>query len=211
MDQIGGRLPGKGPRATVPAGMASPDVDRPPHLLDSRSLWGAVWVLVVALFFAAGLPILADVARQSGLDAGQPYRIGDATILPVEGWSLSENSNEFFTVLEKSGASMTLIAPVESEMDAAMAIGNTVTALENDATTSWVIEDPATFTTDAGDPGQSVIARSPTDVSSSWVVDFDGGVQMSMIGQSPDNVWTEVGPEMEAMARSVVLEPEDAG
>lgn len=197
--------------ATMPAAMAAPDVERPLHLLDSRSLWGGVWVLVIALFFAAGLPILADVVRQAGLDPDEPFRIGDATILPAEGWSLSENSNELFTILEKSGASLTVIAPAESETDAAAAIANTITALENDAATTWAIEDPTAVVTDTGATGQALVARSPTDVAATWVVDLDDALQMTFVGQSPDNVWNEVGPEMEAMVRSVVLDPEDAG
>lgn len=184
------------------------DTDRPPHLLDSRSLWGGVWVLVIALFFAAGLPILAEVARQAGLDPGEPYRVGDATILPVEGWSLSENSTDFFTVLERSGASMTLIAPAESDSTPRQAIDDTIIALENDTTATWAIEEPVAFTTDAGAPGVSVVARSTNAVSASWVVDVGDGFQMTIVGQSPDNVWADVGPDMEAMVASVVLDPE---
>lgn len=191
--------------------MAAPDVDRPLHLLDSRSLWGGVWVLAIALFFAAGLPIIADVVRQAGLDPDEPFRIGDATILPVEGWALSENSNELFTVLEKGGATMTFVAPVESDSTPAESIDVAVAGFENDTTTAWAIGDPTAFTTDSGGTGVSVIARSPTDVSASWVVEIADGITMTIIGQAPDNVWNSTADEMEAIVRSVVHDPEGDG
>lgn len=181
---------------------------RPLHILDGRSLWGGIWVLVVSLFFAAGLPLVDDlIPGGDELEAGRPYAFLNGTIVPVEGWSLSDVGGGLFVQLVDGAAQLTIVPPSDADQTASDLVAAQVTAFQNDATTTWIVGDVTAFTTDAGDTGYYVVGHSPTDVLQAWSVDLDDGSVVSFVGQAPDTVWNDVAADMESMVSSFVYTP----
>lgn len=192
--------------ATVPASVVTES--RPVHILDSRSLWGAISVLAIAVFFAAGLPLIDDaIPGGNELEPGQPYAFLNGTIVPVEGWSLSDAGGGLFVQLVDGAATLTIVPAVEGEQSASELVDLQVTAFQNDTTTTWVVGDVTPFTSDAGDRGFYVVGHSPTDVLQSWSIDLEGGAVVSFVGQAPDTVWSDVADGMQQMVSSFVYLP----
>lgn len=173
-------------------------------LLSRRSLVGGILVLGVALLFIFGVPALDHLVRgPNDFRPGEPYVVGGSVqITPVEGWSLEES--EFFTSFTKSGASFLITPAVPDEQTPEEQAELTRTAYENDTTATWVIGQPQTFVTDAGDHGVRLTAHSAQQASDSWFIASEGQ-SVTLIGTTPEGLWTSLGPEMDRMARSVVV------
>lgn len=73
-----------------------------------------------------------------------------------------------------------------------------------DTANTWIVGDPQTFVTNAGDHGVSITAHNPNDAVESWYI-TTGTMSVVMSGTSPDSTWTTVSPEMDAMVASVVI------
>lgn len=181
---------------------------RPVHILDGRSLWGGILVLLVAVFFAAGLPLIDDaIPGGNELEPGQPYAFLNGTIVPVDGWSLSDAGGGLFVQLVDGAATLTIVPAAEGEQSASELIDLQVAGFQNDSATTWVVGEVTPFTTEAGDRGFYVVGHSPTEVLQSWSIDLDGGAVASFVGQAPDTVWNDVADDMQQMVSSFVFVP----
>ena len=183
---------------------STPSVDVPLSvgLLSRNSLMGGAVVLLGALFFLIGLPWLATVLDANPFEAGQPYTVAESyQITPAPGWSINSES-ELFTTIGKSNAQLILTPAVDSEQTPQESIDLTITALENDATSSWVISEPQTFVTNNGDHGLKLIAHSETLASETWVI-TSGDQQITIIAQVPDAIWPNLTEELEEMVATV--------
>lgn len=179
-------------------------------LLSKTSLTGGLVVLGVALFFIVALPWINQlVPGDNPFRVGEPYVVaGSYQITPEPGWEIA-SENELLTTITKSGASFVLLPPTEADGETLEGqINLTVQALENDASTTWVIGDPQTFVTGAGDHGLQVVAHSHDQASETWVIEHEEW-QVTLVAQSPDSVWKSLSAELEAMASSVVFIAED--
>lgn len=181
------------------------------RLLSRRSVVGGSVVLAVALFYILALPIIDNsVEGENPFRPGEPFVVADSySIVPQPGWDL-ESEAEIFTTLKKGESTLVLVAAVSQEQSPEEAIDLTVTAFENDETTTWVIGDPQTFVTNAGDHGVKLVAHSTNDASETWVI-ANGEMSTTLVATTPDNVWASVADELDAIASSVVILDEESG
>lgn len=181
-------------------------------LLSRRSLTGGVVVLAVALFFVLGVPAVNNaVEGENPFEVGEPYVVaGSYQITPAQGWKLDSES-ELFTTIRKSGSSLILTGAVDVEgQTPEESIQLTVTAFENDQTDTWVIGEPQTFVTNAGDHGVKLVAHgSESGASESWVVS-NGSRSITVIASSPESVWSSVSEDLDLMVSSIVFSSEES-
>lgn len=191
-------------------------VDRPPvpisvGLLSRRSLLGAIVVLGVSLFFIVVLPIINSAVKgENPFIPGQPYVVsGTVQITPQPGWELGVSS-DLLTTITKSGASFVVVGAAPADQTPEESIQGAIEGLQADQNNTWVIGDPQTFVTDAGDHGVKLTAHTTNDAQESWAIS-SGEVSTTVLATSPDSVWGSVVDELEAMASSVVFVTEGGG
>lgn len=174
-------------------------------LLDRRSVVGAVVVLGVALFYIVALPFVQHAVVGDDFAAGEPYVVGGTVaITPAEGWALDESSSELFTVLTSSGASLLVTGAVEADSSAEEMAKSVIEGFEADDTQNWVVGDPQTFRTGAGDHGVSVTAHASDAGTAQWVIVTDSQ-SVTLAGTAPDSAWHAMVPELERMVESVTF------
>lgn len=174
-------------------------------LLGKRSIFGAVLVLSLALFYAVALPAInSSIHGEGDFAPGEPFIVsGTVQITPAAGWELN-SSNELFTTLTKSGASLLLIGAVENDASLEEQADLAIAGFEADTQNTWIVGQPQTFTTNVGDHGISVTAHTGSDASDSFVIRH-GALTTSLIATSPEGVWVSVTSDIEAMIASVVI------
>lgn len=174
-------------------------------LLSRRSIVGGSIVLAVAAFYLLALPIIDNsVGGESPFRPGDPFVIADSyTIVPEPGWDL-EAAGDLFTTLKKGESALILIGAAPQDQSPEEAIGVQITAFENDETTTWVIGEPQTFVTNAGDHGVKLVAHSPKQASETWII-ANGELSTTLVATTPDSVWNSVAEGLDAMAGSVVF------
>lgn len=172
------------PRATkVPLSVA---------LLNRRSLGGAAVVLLSALFFILVIPALDDLIEHTELEVGTPLAVGENLLMtPAQGWALSPDSTQAQTILTNSGTQIVVTPAQPLSQPVADQIQDASDALANDPDKSWVVTEPTTFTTLAGDPGATVTAQSKETSTQSWIVTHDGS-QATVVLVAPVAVWDAV-------------------
>ena len=132
-------------------------------LLSRRSILGAVVVGAIAAFYIAVVPWVGHIASgEPSFTPGEPYVVaGSVQITPQAGWQLDPTSNELFTTLTKSGASLIITGAVAADRTAEEMAQTAADGLRADQNNTWVIAEPQTFVTDAGDHGVTVVAHTP--------------------------------------------------
>ena len=175
-------------------------------LLSRRSISGAIVVGVIAVLYIAVLPWIGHIASgEQSFDAGEPYVVaGSVQITPQADWKLDPTSNELFTTLTKSGAALIITGAVADDRSAEEMAQTASEGLRADPENTWVIADPQTFVTDAGDHGVTVVGHTPSTANESWFIVTETQ-SITILATSPDGVWASVSSEMDAMVRSVVL------
>ena len=175
-------------------------------LLSRRSLIGGTIVLVIALLYVLGVPALNGVLKgENDFTVGEPFVVGGTVqITPYEGWALDPSSSELFATFTRAGASLVITGAVELTQSPEDWAENARKGIEADTENTWVIGDPQTFVTDAGDHGVSVTAHNPNTAIESWYLTTDT-MSVALVGNSPDSTWTTVSPEMDAMVASIVI------
>lgn len=181
----------------------------PPRLDTSRAaLLGSLAIIAVVALWALVLPFINSLVEGANpFKADEPFDLGGgASIVPVDGWSLDPAGNEgIFTIMDKGAAVLTVVAATDSTEAIGDALQTAADGLADDPSTHWEIGEATTFNTGAGAPGGSITAHSPSDVSSTWIID-DGVRNVTAIGTSSETTWSQFGPEMETMIRSVDLD-----
>lgn len=178
-------------------------------LLGRRSVVGAAVVLGVALLFILVLPLINHAVRgPNDFRPGEPYVVGgNVQITPAPGWQL-DSTSELFTTLAKSGAVLVITGASPADATAVELLQPTIDGLNGDTTNTWVVGEPQTFVTDAGDHGASVTGHSTDTAQETWVI-ISGDMSATLVADSPDSVWATVSPELDAMAASVVILTEE--
>jgi hypothetical protein len=172
-------------------------------LLNRRSVGGAIVVALCALFFIVVLPAVEDAIEEDGLSVGVPLAVGEnLTVTPSEEWVLSDASDTDFTTLTNGGAQMIITPAVEVDAPVAAQIQDSADALADDPDNSWVVAEPTTFTTTAGDAGASVTAQSKESVTQVWIVS-DGTMETTLLLTSPVAVWDGIADSAAQIAASV--------
>jgi len=174
-------------------------------LLGRRSLLGATVVLGIALMYILALPALNHAIKGEGDFApGEPHVVGgNLQITPAPGWDLDDSSG-LLTVLSKAGATFVPTPAVDNEQTAEELAQVGIDGLKADTSNTWVIGEPQTFVTDAGDHGVSVTAHTTDQTQMTWVI-LNGSRSATIISYSPDSAWPTLSPEMNEMAASVVF------
>lgn len=167
-------------------------------------------MLGIALFYILAVPYLNTLVKgDNPFEAGQPYVMFDAyQITPQEGWEVEVS--ELFVTLTKSGASMVFPGPLPPDETPEDAMQKAIDGLKADTTTTWVVGDPTTFATTAGDHGVEAVAHSDTQAWQSWII-TNGESNIQVLSLSPDSIWGAIKDEMEAMMTSVVYLDGEAG
>ena len=180
-------------------------------LLSRHSIVGGIVVGAIALFYILGVPFLNGMVEgDNPFKPGQPYVVADSyQITPQPGWGIVEE-NDLFTTIGSSGVSLLLVPAVPADQSLEEAIQISVDGLEADTNNTWVVSEPTTFVTNAGDHGISVVGHSATQVNETWVIS-NGEVTVTILGTSPDSVWKSTSPEMDAMVTSVAILGEGGG
>lgn len=194
----------------------APTVDQPAvpisvGLLSRHSIVGGLVVGFIALFYILGVPLLNGVVEgDNPFKAGEPYVVRDSfQITPQPGWEIV-TENELLTTIGSSGAQLVLIPAVAADQTLEEAIQPSIDGLEADTTNTWVISEPTTFVTDAGDHGIKVVGHSPTQATETWVIS-NGEMTVTLLATSPDSVWNAISPKMDAIAASVVILAQGSG
>jgi hypothetical protein len=149
-------------------------------------------VLLSALFFILVIPALDDLIEHTELEVGTPLAVGENLLMtPAQGWALSPDSTQAQTILTNSGTQIVVTPAQPLSQPVADQIQDASDALANDPDKSWVVTEPTTFTTLAGDPGATVTAQSKETSTQSWIVTHDGS-QATVVLVAPVAVWDAV-------------------
>lgn len=173
------------------------------RLSRRQQMWGAVAVLVVALFYAFALPLIGEAVEDDhGFGAGEVFVVGGGmTVVPAEGWSL-DDKGEVYTTLSDGPAAMAMASAAPIARPSSEIIDTTIAGLDDDANREWVVGDPESYTTPAGYDVTAVEAHSADTAQRVWVID-DGAVSTTMLGTAPEDLWFNYEESMEEMAMSV--------
>lgn len=170
-------------RRTVPLSVA---------LLNRRSVSGAIVVTLCALFFIVVLPAIDDLVEGSDLSVGVPLAVGESLeVTSTQGWVLKSTSGAKSTTLTNSGAQLVITPAAEVSDSVPTQIQRIGDALADDPDNSWVVAEPTTFTTKAGDSGAAVTGQSKESATQIWVVS-NGTVQTTLVLTAPVSVWEKV-------------------
>jgi hypothetical protein len=171
---------------------------------------GAIGILLVAGFWGLLIPFLnGQVEGSNPFKAGVPFDLGGATIVPADGWQLGSSGPGALTIMTKGAATVLVTAAgaAESTIDEKLALA--AVPFANDTTAHWVVGEPEMFKTDNGTPAGRLVANSPTDAGATYVI--SDGVQSMQLAASLDQAsWKDLEPEIDQMARSIVLTGLDA-
>lgn len=176
-------------------------VESGPSMLTRRQqTWGAVAVLAVASFFAAGLPMISEAMTSDDLDPGTPIPVGDAlTIVPAAGWELT-GSGPILVTLTKGPSTLAVASAIPDTADPETTLATSVERFDVDA--SWVFGGQTEFTTSAGYEAVTVAVHSSDEVAQIWVVS-DGELSSTLVASAPADQWVSYQEELTEMVDSV--------
>lgn len=164
---------------------------------------GALAALAVAIFYAFALPALSNVSDgDSGFTAGEPFAAVDGvTIVPAAEWSIT-GQGAFLSTMSRGPATLAIVAAAPITEDSSQTLDNIVSGLESDSERQWVIGDPESGSTDAGDDFVTVVAHAFDEVSQVWVID-NGSVTTTVVATVPDGLWIQYESDIDGMVLSV--------
>lgn len=191
-----------GDKAAVPDGSTAPPARSLAERLVPAPSWpGALLVLALSLGLILGLPALATTMHGGGYPADEPFEAAPGLQVTVaEGWEYDDSSGIFYT-FTRAGATLVLVPAVGSDQSVEEALQVSTDALEQ---SSYLVTDPQTFTTDAGDSGMVVSGHSDTEASATWIIEHDGG-QATFLLTGPDSTFSETYEAADALVQTAVV------
>ncbi|WNM24722.1 hypothetical protein RN607_01095 [Demequina capsici] len=175
------------------------------RIIGKRGVAGAVVIGLIAVAYLVGLPMLDAALRGPGADAGRISTTGGISVLPPDGWAY-EPSSEAFQVFTQAGATLIVSPAVPASGTLEDAVDPTRQQLEADAQSQWVVSDPQTFSTTAGDPAILLAAQNGTDSQLLWVVRH-GDLQITVVMTAPNVSLETVFTSAQALVESVRFRP----
>ena len=171
------------------------------RLVTAPSWPGALLVMVLALLLIVGLPQLASLVHGGGYPVGEPFEAAPGLQVTVEeGWEYDDSSGLFYT-FSRGGASLILVPAVAADGSLDDAIQPSISGLEG---ANYVVTEPQSFTTAAGDAGIVVSGHTDADAQASWIIEHDGG-RATFFLSGPQASFPEVYDAADAIVQSAVI------